>query len=414
MVHTMDTTPNRRSQSVDKSNKPVFKYQGAYNDTIKTSQRQLYAVAFHQQIKTRNIFATVGGDRANVYEAVKISGKSEANPIHLLQSYRDPNNEERLYTCVWTCINERSYLLTAGETGVIRMIDIKLQGHAKQFTRHGNSINELQIHPRHPDIMLSASKDQSVRLWNINKDICIAVFGGQYGHFDEVLSVDFSLSGDCFISCGMDHQLMVWEIEPRAGTKLIAQNDLEKEIIDTDITPFTSEQSISSAIDKSFRHDPILPFTTINVATPVFSTNEVHGNYVDTVKFLNKLVISKSCENFIEIWKPCMQEKSLQRPMFLKSLKMINADIWFMKMALSNDKKLVASGTCNGSVFVWNLTSQNPNGTRVKLDYPDIKSSSRYDDAKAVRQVAFSPDGQTLISVHDNSTLVRWDQVAAK
>jgi len=402
---------SKKKSMADKLNKPAFKYQSAYADTNKSDHRQLYAIAFHQHIKNRYIFATAGGDRANVYEAIKIPGKNDANPIHLLQSYRDPNNEEKLYTCVWTVVNNRSYLLTGGETGVIRMIDTKQLGHAKQFTVHGNSINELQIHPRYAEIMLSASKDQSVRLWNINKDICIAVFGGQNGHFDEVLSIDFSLTGDCFISCGMDHQLMIWDIEPHAGTKLIAQNELEKEIIDTDIAPFTSDRSIHGAIMQSFRHDPILPFKTINVAQPIFSTNEVHGNYVDTVKILNNLILSKSCENFIEIWKPCLHEKSLQRPMFLKSLKMVNADIWFMKLGITNDKKLVASGTCNGSILVWNLTSQNPSGTRVRLDYPDIKSTSRYDEQKAVRQVAFSPDGQVLISVHDNSTLVRWDQV---
>jgi len=410
MVHVLDTGGSKRVTG-DKPNKPSFKYQSSYADTIKTDHRQLYAVAFHQHIKGRNIFATAGGDRANVYEAVKVEAKSDGNPCHLLQTYKDPNSDEKLYTCVWTVINERSYLLTAGETGVIRMIDTKLQGHAKQFTVHGNSVNELQIHPKYPDIMLSASKDQSVRLWNINKDICIAVFGGQNGHFDEVLSVDFSRTGDCFVSCGMDHQLMIWDIKPNAGTELIAQNDLEKEIIDTDITPFTSQKSVQQAIEESFRHDPILPFKMINVALPIFSTNEVHGNYVDTVKFLNKLILSKSCENFIEIWKPCLQEKSLQRPMYLKSLKMTNADIWFMKLALSNDSKYVASGTCSGSVLVWNLQTQNPNATRVKLDYPDhIKSSTRYDDQKSVRQVAFSQDGQTLISVHDNSTFIRWDR----
>ena len=63
--------------------------------------------------------------------------------------------------------------------------------------------------------------DHALRLWNLKTNVCVAILGGVEGHRDEVLSADFSLSGDQILSCGMDHALKLWEVDSEKLQKAI-------------------------------------------------------------------------------------------------------------------------------------------------------------------------------------------------
>lgn len=69
---------------------------------------------------------------------------------------------------------------------------------------HGAAIHELKVHPVDDSLIISCSKDESIRLWNIRTSVCVAIFAGDKGHRDEVLSCDFHPLGKCFVSAGID------------------------------------------------------------------------------------------------------------------------------------------------------------------------------------------------------------------
>lgn len=108
----------------------------------------------------------------------------------MYDSYIDADSKESFFTCCWTVDfqSKEPLLAVGGLKGIIRTILPTKSQLKSALLGHGSSINELRIHPSKQSILLSASKDHTIRLWNLKNDVCIVVFGGCEGHRDEVLS----------------------------------------------------------------------------------------------------------------------------------------------------------------------------------------------------------------------------------
>ncbi|KAG4971904.1 hypothetical protein JHK85_038325 [Glycine max] len=340
---------------------PAKKKDYKVTNRLQEGKRPLYAIVFNTiDFRYRDIFATVGGNKVTVYQCL------DEGDIAVLQSYADEDKNESFYTVGWACNVDGTPLVVAGGlNGVIRVIDAGSEKIHKSFVGHGDSINEVKAQILNPSLVVSASKDESIRLWNAHTGICILIFAGGGGHRNEVLSVDFHPSDMYRIcSCGMDSTVKIWSM---------------KEF-------WTYVEKSSTWTDLPSK------FPTKFVQFPVY-TASVHINYVDCNRWLGDFILSKSVDNEIILWEPKVNEQTPGKGVVdvLHKYPIPDCNIWFIKFSCDFHFNIVTVGNREGKIFVWEL----------QLSHPQSKSP--------IRQTATSFDGSTILSCCEDGTIWRWD-----
>lgn len=356
-----------------------------------------------------NVFATCCQKYVRIYKANK-----GAKPT-MLQLYVDPAEDEQFYTVSWTFNvigTGEWWLVAAGARGVLRVFNISVGKLEKTMIGHGESINCAMTHPRDPALILTASKDESLRLWNLRTSSTVAIFAGLRGHRGEVLYADFNYTGTHFASCGIDNSIRVWEIA-----------DDEKVMKAIRSTHSAADQGITDVCvykdQLGQRRKTVVPM----VQFPKFATLKVHKHYVDCVMWVGDLLVSKSLQNRILLWEPRGDREALASPAsyftVLEEYMLENCTSWFIRFGLDRSRRLVACGNEVGVVTVYQL-NQIPSKAlcvlkceqdRKKAMNRKLPPEEHREPSFCVRQCAFSDDASILLTVDESSCIVQYERV---
>lgn len=282
----------------------------------------------------RNLFVTCNGNTVRIYEA-----KHKESPS-LVQFYEDSDTTEQFYCVAWTFNvtgNHEYWVCAAGRKGIIRVIDVQNFCLRSSLTGHGDAVNDIKVHPRDPALVISASKDESLRLWNLRTGATCAIFCGLRGHRGEVVHVDFSQDGSRFASCGIDNSVRIWDFYDNED---VVRGITESHKV-ADLGVDDPHVYVDETGTRRKTKVPICQF-------PFFVTRKVHRHYVDCVMWVGELLLSKSVHNRMILWEPEQDRESLASPAteytLLEEYVLDVCNVWFIRFSMDRHRRLVACG----------------------------------------------------------------------
>lgn len=180
---------------------------------------------------------------------------------------------------------------------------------------------------------MSASRDESARLWDVVRGRCVAIFAGAGGHTEQVLTADIHASGERLITGGVDNMLKIWSLNTAPIQQAIKAS---------------REYDVSSSV----------PFKSVMAHFPEYSSNKVHSDYVDCAKWWGDLVLSKAPhEQQITCWtrpeKSVLAAEDAMVP--LVALMYHTGAVWYIKFALDDTQQMCAAGNDRSEIHVWAL-----------------------------------------------------------
>ena len=272
-----------------------------------------------------------------------------------------------------TKIDNVYYIAFGGNTNSIFLYTINVENeedikdNIDELIGHKNDINDLKFLIVNQNILLSASSDSTVRLWDVKLKKLLCIYGGPFGHPSHVLTLDFHLSEQFIASAGFDQVVMFWDID---------------------------------FVLKKYNNNKDNNFKCILKTKPFFETL-VHENYIDTVKFVGDLVLSKSTNGVILLWKPMFNDEK-DHHFIIKKLFYSSSKIWYIKFHLNLEENLLFIGDVGG-MNIFDLNNHKNSNTAM----PDVfaQIGPKYKNEILFRCVTYDTVRNYVIVGKDNGKL---------
>lgn len=306
------------------------------------------------------------------------------------------------------------------------MLRAKLEAHAGWVTQIATSSQA-------PDIVLSASRDKTVIVWQLDDSENFGfALRALRGHSHFVSDVVISSDGQFALSGSWDHTMRLWEISTGNCKRRFVGHD--KDVLSVAFSP-DNRQVVSASRDKTIRLWNVL-------AECKYTIREgCHTEWVSCVRFspdtTNPVIVSCGWDNKVKVWN--LTDCRLK-------CNNIGHTGYLNTVTVSPDGSLCASGGKDGMAMLWDLTENrhlstleakdminalafSPNrywlcaaaGPSVKiwdLETKDLIHDLTDEDAVQTGHppeclsLAWSPDGQTLFAGYTDSVIRVWHVMA--
>ncbi|KAI8360490.1 WD40-repeat-containing domain protein [Mortierella sp. GBAus27b] len=157
-----------------------------------------------------NILGTTGGPQANVYDNEHCGDHLDIMSHFLLDPVGDEGAEElpEMLTCCWMHQPQDAVFVTAGTDKIIHVLSLARSKELNRLAGHTHTVTDIQPHPDKDEYLLSASKDGTVRLWNVITGKCLLV----YEYKASSISFNPSTQGRTFVTGSYNGEIREWTV----------------------------------------------------------------------------------------------------------------------------------------------------------------------------------------------------------
>lgn len=255
-----------------------------------------------------------------------------------------------------------------------------------------DTVTSLAVNPP-GDRLLTGTSTGVIQLWDLNTGVQVgqeAIMGRP-----AVRDVGFAIDGSHFFASTDDGSLRWWQpnVTRVWQPKLSKDTELQsKQLTSMAITADGQRVATGDTSGEIQVHEPFaggsLAKSQMSVLGPVYGL---------AFSFDGRQIVSAAADGTIQIWDAASGER-VGQPM-----KAADAAVW--TVAFSPDGRRIVSGDRDGAVRVWNLGAEQsewhvlhqPNGDK------------RPEDRHGVTSVAYSSNGQRIISGSEDGTVRVWD-----
>lgn len=257
---------------------------------------------------------------------------------------------------------------------IVLLLNLCISGFAQQSAvlYHGGSIQAVDFSPVDASLVVSASDDNTIKLWNLQNDSVVTLSG----HTDKVNSIAFSPNGQLLVSGSNDRSVKLWDVHQKQNIATLKHK------------PFGSGVSQINAV--AFSPDGEILASAGYKSVKLWNTdNQIEIATLEHEDWVYSLVISPDGKYLAAVDGKMMKIWNMQKRQVVAQLE--GDSSWIGAIAFSPDNQFFASGGSEGIIKLWSLSNWEVFG--------EIK------DVSSVSDLAFSPNSKTIVSAGNDVSL---------
>ena len=275
----------------------------------------------------------------------------------------------------------KSVILTASLDGTIQIWDT---GNNKLINQYGQiNGSEVRCAKFSPNgkYVVAGFVDGRIKLWNLfKKEEDVREYTG---HVSSINSVDFSHDGKILLSCADDHNAILWNVYK--GIKIFQTNNEVSAVNDIFIE---GDSMLITGSD-----DGWIRIWDLNLGTQIESIKSAVAGITD-IELSQHYLAAANTNGEIEIWK-----KSINR--FISVNKILHGDKIYSIRFGSDGESLFSTGS-DGRIILWNCTTGKKRNILIENDPNAALTRSIY-------ALDISFDSYWLAAAKRNGTVNIWD-----